>query len=168
MRIKNKLFYIGTETQGEKNMNRLVRALPFLTIVLTLLPRVGIAATIAEELNVLEERRYAALIGADWQALDALLSDDFFYNTGGGALLTKNDFVDLMKSGVAVVRKASREEAGVRQYGEVALLTGVAHVDVTLKGEDKTLHSRYLHVWVKEGESWRLVARQATYLPEKK
>ena len=149
-------------------MTRIVRALPFLTIVLALLPRVGIAATGAEELNQLEEKRYEALIGADWEALDAILSDDFFYNTGSGAMLTKKDFLVLMQSGAAVVRKATREEAGVRQYGEVALVTGVAHVDVTLKGEDKTLHSRYLHVWVKEGDSWRLVARQATYLPEKK
>jgi ketosteroid isomerase-like protein len=37
-----------------------------------------------------------------------------------------------------------------------------------LKGEDKVLHSRYLHVWVKKGDSWKLVARQATYLPDKK
>ena len=149
-------------------MNKIVRALSFLTILAALLPRVGAAATVEEELNVLEQRRYQALIAGDWQALDALLSDEFFYNTAAGALLTKDAFVDFMKSGAVVVKKAVREDAGVREYGNVALVTGVVHVDVTLKGEDKTINTRYLHVWVRDGQSWKLVARQATYLPEKK
>ena len=66
------------------------------------------------------------------------------------------------------MRRVTSDEATVRRYGEVALVTGTAHVDVTLKGEDKTLHSRYLHIWIKDGQDWKLVARQATYLPEKK
>jgi ketosteroid isomerase-like protein len=149
-------------------MNKIFGTLSFFTIVLALLPRAGVAATVEEDLNALEQRRYEALIGADWRALEAILGDEFFYNTANGASLTKSAFVDLMKSGAAVVRKAVRDEAMVREYGEVALVTGVAHVDVTLKGEDKTLHSRYLHVWVRNGQTWKLVARQATYLPEKK
>jgi ketosteroid isomerase-like protein len=71
-----------------------------------------------------------------------------------------------MKSGAAAKRKVPRDEATVRQYGEVALVTGTAHVDVTLEGEDKTLHSRYLHIWIKDGQDWKPVSRQATYLPE--
>jgi len=149
-------------------MNKTACALTFFMIFLPLVPRVGAAATVEEQLNVLEQRRYDALIGADWQALDKILGEEFFYNTAGGASMTKSAFLDLMKSGAAVVRKAARDEATVRQYGEVALVTGTAHVDVTLKGEDKTLHSRYLHVWQKDGQGWKLVARQATYLPEKK
>ena len=149
-------------------MNRIASVLSLLAIVVALSPCASNAATVEEDLNVLENRRYDALIGGDWQALDALLADEFFYNTAAGASLTKSAFVDYMKSGAAVVRKAVREEAKVRDYGEVALVTGVAHVEVTLKGEDKTLHSRYLHVWAKDGQSWKLVARQATYLPEKK
>lgn len=149
-------------------MNKTVCALLSFIGVVMLLPRMALAATVEEELNVLEQKRYEALIGADWQALDTLLSDEFFYNTAAGLLLTKNTFIDFMKSGAAVVKKATREDAGVRQYGDVALVTGVAHVDVSVKGEDKTLHSRYLHVWVKDASGWKLVARQATYLPEKK
>jgi ketosteroid isomerase-like protein len=81
--------------------------------------------------------------------------------------MTKSAFIDLMKSGAAIVRKAVRDEAIVHDYGELAVVTGVVHVDVTVKGEDKTIHSRYLHVWIRKGQGWKLVARQATYLPEK-
>jgi ketosteroid isomerase-like protein len=148
-------------------MNTIMRKLSFPALLFILLPNVA-GAAVDDEINRMEESRYAALIGADWKSLDAILADDFFYNTAGGAQMSKSEFIGLMQSGAAVVRKVVRENAAVRSYGEVTLVTGIAHIDVTLKGEDKSLHSRYLHVWVKDGERWKLVARQATYLPEKK
>ena len=147
-------------------MNLAARVLSLWVTLLVVLP--ATAATVEEELNQLEERRYEALIGGDWQALEALLADEFFYNTASGASLSKSAFLDYMKSGAAIVKRAAREDAKVRGYGDVALVTGIVHIDVTLKGEDKTLHSRYLHVWVTGPAGWKLVARQATYLPEKK
>jgi ketosteroid isomerase-like protein len=149
-------------------MKTIVRALLLVVILVAAVPIIVNAATIEEELNQLEESRYAALIGGDWQALDALLSDQFFYNTAMGASLTKAAFIEYMQSGAAVVKKGVREESRVQVYGDVALVTGIAHVDVTVKGEDKVLHSRYLHVWTRQNQTWKLVARQATYLPEKK
>ena len=148
-------------------MNTIMRKFSFLAVLLTLLPNIA-GAAIDDEINRLEEGRYAALIGKDWKALDAILADDFFYNTAGGAQMSKSEYIGLMQSGTAVVHKAVRENATVRSYGDVTMVTGIAHIDVTLKGENKTLHSRYLHVWVKDGQGWRLAARQATYLPEKK
>ncbi len=148
-------------------MKTIICKLSFLAVLLTFIPNIA-GAVVDDEINRMEESRYAALIGKDWNALDAILADDFFYNTAGGAQMSKSEFIGLMQSGAAVVRNAVRENATVRSYGDVTLVTGIAHIDVTLKGEDKTLHSRYLHVWVKDGQGWKLVARQATYLAEKK
>src|SRR5882672_8245459 len=125
-------------TQWEENMKTIARAILFYAILATAAPVSVFAATVDEELNQLEESRYAALIGGDWQALNALLADEFFYNTAAGASLTKSAFVEYMKSGAAVVKKAVREDSRVRVYGDVALVTGVAHIDATVKGEDKT------------------------------
>ena len=149
-------------------MNKLVRTLSLAAILVALFPRIGAAGSVEEDLNAFEQIRYEVLIENDWPTLDTLLSDEFFYNTAGGASMTKSAFIDLMKSGDAVVRKAVRDKATVHDYGELAVVTGVAHVDVTVKGEDKTIHSRYLHVWIRKGMGWKLVARQATYLPEMK
>jgi ketosteroid isomerase-like protein len=148
-------------------MNTIKRKMSFLAVLLTFIPAIA-GAAVDDEINRMEESRFAALIGKDWPALDAILADDFFYNTAGGAQMSKSEFIGLMQSGAAVVRKVERENATIRSYGDVRLVTGIAHIDVTLKGEDKSLHSRYLHVWVKDGKRWKLVARQATYLPEKK
>ena len=141
---------------------------PVLLFALMLFSTAPRAGTVEEQLNQLEEQRYQALVGGNWNDLDAILTDDFFYNTATGASLTKVAFIDYMKSGSVIVKRAVRDSTTVRTYGNVALVTGIVHVDATVKGEEKTLHSRYLHVWVNEAQGWRLAARQATYLPEKK
>lgn len=148
-------------------MTKLAGVFYVVAILVALFPRTGAAGTTEEDLNAFEQIRYEVLIQNDWPTLDTLLSDEFFYNTANGASMTKSAFIELMKSGVAVVNKAVRDEAIVHDYGELAVVTGVVHVDVTVKGEDKTIHSRYLHVWIRKGQGWKLVARQATYLPEK-
>ena len=47
----------------------------------------------------------------------------------------------------------------------MAVVSGIVHVDATIKGENRNLHLRYLNVWVKRENGWVLVARQATNLP---
>ena len=148
-------------------MNVVARFLAFCVVLFATYPNVALCGT-EEDLNQLEDQRYAALIAKDWATVDALLADEFFYNQGGGGSVTKAAFLGYMKAGDAKVKKAVREDTKIRLYGDVAVVTGITHVDVTLKGEDKVLHSRYLHVWAKRGDSWKLVARQATYIPEKK
>ena len=148
-------------------MNSIFRLLTFCTVLFVAHPNVAFSGT-EEDLNQLEEKRYAALIAGDWSALDSLLADEFFYNQAGGASVTKAAFLDYMKAGEAKVRKAVREETKIRFYGDMAVVTGISHVDVTVKGEDKVLHSRYLHIWTKKNDAWKLAARQATYLPDKK
>lgn len=148
-------------------MKRFVQLLCLSAVLAAAVPDVAVGGT-EEDLNRLEDKRYAALIAGDWSALDAMLADEFFYNQGGGGSVSKSAFLDYMKSGEAKVRKAARDGAMIRLYGDIAVVTGIAHVDVTLKGEDKTLHSRYLHVWSKTPDGWKLVARQATYLPDRK
>ena len=58
-----------------------------------------------------------------------------------------------------------REDVTIRVYGDTAVVTGVQHIDVNLKGEDRKVNLRYLHVWVNGPGGWKLVARQATNLP---
>ena len=122
------------------------------------------AADLDVEINSLEEGRYAALLSGDADAYASFLGDDFFYNTASGLTFTKDQYIKQVRAGNVKVRAARREPAKVFSYGDVAVVTGVSHVDVTLNGEDKTLDSRYLHVWAKQAGAWKLVARQATYL----
>jgi len=118
-----------------------------------------------DEVEQAEQKRSQALLNGDVAALDALYADEFFYNQASGNSVAKSAYLPQFASGDIKVRKLVREGAKVRVYGDTAVVTAMQHIDVTLKGEDRTVHLRYLHVWVKTGGAWKLVARQATNLP---
>ena len=146
-------------------MNAITRFLSslFLTIAVTISP--AIAGPVEDQIEQLEQQRYAVLIAGNWDAFDALLADEFFYNQAGGKSVAKAAYLETLRSGAAKVHQANREKPSIRKEGDVVVVTGITHVDVTLNGEAKTFHSRYLHVRVKKENDWKLVARQATYLP---
>lgn len=133
---------------------------------LMLLSVAAYAGPVEDQLNQVDEQLFQALVGSHWQELDALLADDFFYNTAAGTSLTKAAFIDYMKSGTVIIRRATRDQVAIRTYDDVAVVTGLLHVEAPIKGQSGSVHSRYLHVWVNEPRGWRLAARQATYLSE--
>ncbi|MBK6553020.1 MAG: nuclear transport factor 2 family protein [Rhodocyclaceae bacterium] len=139
---------------------------PTMLLALMLAPVAAGAASVEEQLNQLEEQRHQALVSGNWHDLAALHGDEFFYNSATGTSLTKKAFIGYMKSGAVRVKRATREPAAVRVHGNTAVVTGVERVEATVEGKDKTVSSRYLHVWANEAQGWRLVARQATYLTE--
>lgn len=118
-----------------------------------------------EALRALEEQRLGWLVKGDWAAYDALLGDEFIYNHAGGGTLPKAAYLQALHAGRTKVNQATAQGVTVRLYGNTALVTGTTHMQVTQQSKDKTQHSRYLHVWHNQGDGWKLVARQATYLP---
>ena len=131
-----------------------------------LMPVAAIADT-ADDIERLEQRRIQAILDVDMPTLNAIYADDFFYNLAAGNSLTKAEYLPMYESGTLKVNKSSSEGREVHVYGDTAVVTGIVHVEATIKGENKNIHLRYLNVWVKRGNDWVLVARQATNLPMK-
>lgn len=140
-----------------------------------------------EEITDLERKRNDALVAQDWGAYDALLADEFFHAHVMGGILDKAPHLEHLRTGKSRVTSVVLEDLDVRLYGDVAVATAISHVDIThvdledvakltgvplneleKKGHQVTRHQRYLHVWVRKPEGWKLVARQATYLPDEK
>jgi len=118
-----------------------------------------------DQIEQLEQQRSQAIINGDMATLDAMYASEWFYNRAGGDSLSKAAYFAFLSSGDVKVRRAVREDVTIRVYGDTAVVTGVQHIDVNLKGEDRKVDLRYLHVWVKGTGGWKLVARQATNLP---
>jgi len=135
-----------------------------LAALLSLIPALAIADP-AGDVEKMEQKRMLAVLNADMPALDAIYADDFFYNTSSGASLTKAEYLPRYASGELKVNAADSEARDIRVYDNTALVTGIVHVNLTIKGETKILHLRYLNVWVKRENGWALVARQGTNLP---
>lgn len=146
-------------------MNLIIRFVTAVFLLATITIGHAIADSDEDQIEQLEQQRYTALIDGNWDAFDSLLADEFFYNQAGGKSVPKAAYLETLRSGAVKVHHAVREKPSMRRYGDVMVVTGITHVDVTLNGEDKTFHSRFLHVWVKQDNGWKLAARQATYLP---
>ena len=54
------------------------------------------------EILALEDKRFAAMTGKDWKALDALLHDQLLYTHSSGVTDTKAVWMDAMKGGRTV------------------------------------------------------------------
>jgi ketosteroid isomerase-like protein len=137
----------------------------FLLAVLLLVPSLA-AADAAADVERMEQKRMQAILSVDMPALYAIYADDFFYNTGSGVSQTKAQYLPRYASGEIKVTKADSEPRDIRIYENTALVTGIVHVNLTNKGEEKLLHLRYLNVWVKRANGWVLVARQSTNIAE--
>jgi ketosteroid isomerase-like protein len=135
-----------------------------LMVLVALIPGTAIADT-KDDIERLEQRRIQAIIDVDMPTLYAIYAEDFFYNLAAGNSLTRAEYLPMYESGNLKVNKSTSEGRVVRVYGDTAVVTGIVHVDATIKGENRSLHLRYLNVWVKRGYNWVLVARQATNIP---
>ena len=127
-------------------------------------PAVATADT-ADDIERMEEQRIQAILDVDMPTLYAIYAHDFFYNVASGNSLTRSEYLPMYASGDLKVNMSMGEGRDIRVYGDTAVVTGVVHVNATIKGENRNLHLRYLNVWVKRADGWVLVARQATNLP---
>ncbi len=145
-------------------MNKSALSGLILVVLAALIPGAAIADS-KDDIERLEQRRIQAIIDVDMPTLYAIYADDFFYNLAAGNSLTRAEYLPMYESGNLKVNKSTSEGRVVHVYGDTAVVTGIVHVDATIKGENRNLHLRYLNVWVKRGYNWVLVARQATNIP---
>jgi hypothetical protein len=111
----------------------------------------------------LDEQRRAAMIAADFGALDRLLADDLVHIHAGGNADTKQQYFQLIEDLCAFVA-IERGPMNVRFYGDTAVVTGAMTHTVRIKpiGVIRTMDAFGTQVWAPYGDSWRQVLYQAT------
>lgn len=118
-----------------------------------------------KEVLALEDKRFAAMIGKDWQTLNGLLHEELLYTHSSGVMDTKAVWMDAMKAGRTVYKAVKNSDRKVRLYGDNALVTGKAQIEAEVNGQAKTLTLCYLNVWIKTPQGWKFVAWQSTPRP---
>jgi uncharacterized protein (TIGR02246 family) len=109
------------------------------------------------------ERTWAqAAIKGDAAALDKILADDLTHTHGGGRTESKAQFLEAIRSGAQKYEAIDYGEINVRVYGSTAIVTSEPNIRTVNSGQPSSSHSRFLHVFVKQGGTWRLVAHQST------
>jgi ketosteroid isomerase-like protein len=122
--------------------------------------------SIAEALAA-EDARYAAQIGADFEAMARLFADDLVYVHSSGAVDGKATYIERMRSGALIYRGMEKSNVEARVFGPVAILTGIGHFDVTVDGKETVVRVLFHSVWVKTDSSVRFVSWQSTPVPVK-
>jgi hypothetical protein len=111
----------------------------------------------------LETKRIAAMVAKDIPALDALLADDLSYTHSGGTTDTKASFLTLIKEkgrylGIDYLKTQ------VSAWGEsTAIVRGLAQIRLEGTPGYSVL---FLDVWAIRNGTWKMVAWQATRVPE--
>jgi hypothetical protein len=124
-------------------------------------------ASTAAETAVLkaDSDRFVAMLKADVAALEKLLAADLSYAHSSGAVQTKDEFVNDLKTGTLKYVSIEPRDQKVRVYGTVAVVTGGAAVHIIQRGTDQSFQLRYTNVQVLRNGAWQMVAWQATRLP---
>jgi ketosteroid isomerase-like protein len=124
--------------------------------------------TSAAEAEVLraDDRRFEAMRKGDWAALDAALADDLTYVHSSARLESKKEHMANLGAGKPHYRGIAPRERHVRVHGNVGVVNGVSEMHVENAGKEQRFTVRYLAVYAKIGEQWRMLAWQSTRQPD--
>jgi ketosteroid isomerase-like protein len=122
----------------------------------------------AAEADVLraDERRFEAMRRGDWAALDAALAEDLTYVHSTARLESKSEHVANLRAGKPHYRGIAPRERRARVHGDVGVVNGVSEMHVERDGKEQRFTVRYLAVYAKSGEQWRMIAWQSTRQPD--
>lgn len=139
-----------------------------LAVAMLLLGTHAAFAAVEDDIDKIEEARYAAMIAQDKAALATLLADEFVYHQPTGKVQNKPGYLEQVTTGDVKVKKATRYDYKTHVYGDTATVQGSTKVDLEIKGEPKVFDLYFLNVWVKRDGRWQIVARQSAFKPQPK
>ena len=112
-------------------------------------------------------QRYVASHGEQGgPELDQIYADDLVFVTTHGALITKAQRLEDLRSGNLKFISFGRDSYSLHVYGDTVIMTGRATSDVVYQGKENHIPRRFTNVYIKLAGQWRLVAHQATTIAE--
>jgi ketosteroid isomerase-like protein len=122
----------------------------------------------ATEADVLraDDGRFEAMRRGDWAALDAVLADDLTYVHSTARLESKAEHIANLRAGKPHYRGIAPRERRVRLHGSIGVVNGVSEMHVERDGKEQRFTVRYLAVYARAGQHWRMIAWQSTRQPE--
>ena len=113
----------------------------------------------------LEQQWEDALLKSDVAALERIYDDSLIYTHSSGAVDNKSVYVGNIKSGATKYESMKRDDIKVSVYDDT-LVTCHWEVHVLNKGNKIDTNARYIHVYVKRKDGWKMVAHQATRITQ--
>jgi len=117
------------------------------------------------EILACDESFFAAMLAADHDLLGTILADDFvIIDVLSGQVALRDELLGAISSGQLRFAEVTRyaAERSVRLRASAAVVTGRTRMVIRYQGNEVTAHSRYAHVYTRDGGRWRLMSAQGT------
>jgi ketosteroid isomerase-like protein len=122
--------------------------------------------SLAETIKQIEQRRLDALVAGDFESLDKMLSERLEFVHPTGKTDTKASYIAQLRIRNPYVAIHPIEQT-ILTLGDTAVVTGETHT-VALRDPPEpnvTRKIRLMSVWTREGNDWRAVRYQSTFIP---
>jgi hypothetical protein len=110
-----------------------------------------------------ERRLQAAQLGSDVAELSALLDERVLFTGPDGHLYTKQDDLEIHRTGRQVIATVDEQDLRVVVAGRTGVTCFYGRVAGTLDGEPFQAHMRYTRTWAYDDDrGWQLIAGHAS------
>jgi hypothetical protein len=117
-----------------------------------------------DSVRAVELARGEALMRADTAALSRMVAEEFVEISRMGTLRTRTENITDIATGSLVLSSVRYDSLGVRIYGDIALLTGIADNTGSFRGIPFSGRIRYSRAFVRRDGRWQAVAMQQTMI----
>lgn len=120
--------------------------------------------TTAATISQLEQQERQAVLRGDTTLLKQLWAPEFVVNNPDGQIVTRPQIMGLIRGGKIDYNSFERIIEKVTVTGDVGVVMGreIVTPKQQTSNAGKTVTRRYTDMWVRQGTTWRIVARQAT------
>ncbi|MCZ4587536.1 nuclear transport factor 2 family protein [Rhodococcus opacus] len=125
-------------------------------------PAAASAATAVDDVRQAEKRRVQAMIDADIETLDVLLSPRLVYGHSNAATDSKSEYLANIRDGVFDYQTIEHSEDTMEFAAGAVVVFGRMQATARLSGAPITIDNATLTVWVNEGTGWQMLAHQPT------
>ena len=120
--------------------------------------------TVEAEVLRADDQRFDAMRKQDWAALDAALADDLTYVHSTARLESKAEHIANLRAGKPNYRGIAPRERKARVHGSIGVVNGISDMHVENAGKENRFTVRYLAIYARSGDRWRMIAWQSTRL----
>jgi ketosteroid isomerase-like protein len=106
-----------------------------------------------------------AMISPDQSTLEKLTAEDLSYGHSTGVVQNKSEFVKDVLSGPVKFIQIDNANQMITVTDNTATVRNICSIKGTRDGAPLDLKIGILMIWIKKGDSWKLLARQGYKLP---
>ncbi|WP_428660070.1 nuclear transport factor 2 family protein [Runella sp.] len=119
-----------------------------------------------EEIYQAEQTLYKAQLAGDVAILDTLLADDLLFVGPDGQLYTKEMDLEAHRSRTMSITTLISHEPIIQLMPHTAIVTVMIELQGVFAGQPAGGKFRYLRVWTKQQDTWKITAGSCTPVQE--